>query len=418
MPLPPPLMWVVIGAALGCVCVCACAMLLYVEQRHGDSTPQCNWRPRPTTNASPSPSRRVYKFAAFLSHYKAECAATARILHRELQQMLGCDVFLECARHKAAAQTRAHTHVATCAQPVACIYSPCDMLRARMGHVRAGRRGKRRCCARGLCSSSDLTDLRKLFSRGLEQSEVLVLLCSPNVLTRPWCLLELWEAHRHAIPVVPVRIAAVPGQPSFDDVAMLALLTKLEVALDQHTPGAFALVQEHIQAQGATVDDLKRVLLQATGLAQKQEECTDASDGVASNEKSQLRQLTWDPSAPDLLMTAATQRLVDRMATVTNRKLRWRSQQASSALLSSGLSRLRLGRSSANVTRERSIGFVRGRGSHQYFISYYRAEAGGPCAAAAQPRSAHTRHVHVMAPSSNLATSHAPLSFARCKRTM
>ena len=34
--------------------------------------------------------------------------------------------------------------------------------------------------------SSNLADLRELFSRGVHRSEVLLLLLSENVLTRPW----------------------------------------------------------------------------------------------------------------------------------------------------------------------------------------------------------------------------------------
>ena len=63
-------------------------------------------------------------------HYKVECAATARILQLQLQQMLRCDVFLD---------------------------------------------------------SSHLADLDQLFSKGVLESEVVVLLLTPKYLTRPWC---------------------------------------------------------------------------------------------------------------------------------------------------------------------------------------------------------------------------------------
>ena len=41
--------------------------------------------------------------------------------------------------------------------------------------------------------SSNLADLRELFTSGLHQSEVLVLLLSEGLLTRPWCLLGIHD---------------------------------------------------------------------------------------------------------------------------------------------------------------------------------------------------------------------------------
>ena len=54
--------------------------------------------------------------------------------------------------------------------------------------------------------SSTLVDLRELFNNGLLLSDVLVLLASANVLTRPWCMLELLIAKRTGIPVVIVKM--------------------------------------------------------------------------------------------------------------------------------------------------------------------------------------------------------------------
>ena len=58
--------------------------------------------------------------------------------------------------------------------------------------------------------SSLLTDLRTLFADGVHQSDCMVLLVSKGVLTRPWCLLELLEAKRRGVPVLPVHIAGNP----------------------------------------------------------------------------------------------------------------------------------------------------------------------------------------------------------------
>ena len=40
----------------------------------------------------------------------------------------------------------------------------------------------------------------------VKQSDTLVLLLTENVLTRPWCLVELYTALKHAVPVVTVEI--------------------------------------------------------------------------------------------------------------------------------------------------------------------------------------------------------------------
>ena len=178
--------------------------------------------------------------------------------------------------------------------------------------------------------SANLADLRQLFSRGLHKSEVLVLLCTPSVLTRPWCLLELWEAHVHGIPILPLIIIPVAGQPGFDRVAAHAMVSSLETELDKHTPGAFAIVKSHLSTQGGTVADLKTMLLQLISESREQarcaqelresiksvrlsEACADASVGVGSSNGVGVSgaALSWDPCAFDGMMIAATQVLVE-----------------------------------------------------------------------------------------------------------
>ena len=44
--------------------------------------------------------------------------------------------------------------------------------------------------------STDLVDLRTLFTEGVLRSDVIVLLATEFVLTRPWCILELWHTHQ------------------------------------------------------------------------------------------------------------------------------------------------------------------------------------------------------------------------------
>ena len=88
-------------------------------------------------------------FACFLSHFKKEAGAEARFIKDLLEPMLGEKVFLDTA---------------------------------------------------------NLTDLRTLFDNGVRRSDVLVLLATRNVLTRPYCLMELWEASRAGIPIIVVSV--------------------------------------------------------------------------------------------------------------------------------------------------------------------------------------------------------------------
>ena len=280
------------------------------------------------------------RYACFLSHYKHDCAATARILHDQIAQMLKTPVFLD---------------------------------------------------------SAELTDLRQLFSTGLHQSDVLVLLCTPGVLTRPWCLLELWEAHRNGIPVLPLHIAPVPGAKGFDQDAMRALLTDLDTKLDDVTEGAWGIVWDHVDstAPGTTPDEIKDALLEVTGLGQDTVAGgeSEASRGRRSSslEESLRRQtmtagpLRWDPGAPDRLMVAATQQLIERMAQLTDRSIKWREKSTPHAVKPAGAAEKsrfvprKLIKTAGEVSMAKTVG-AKGKGKGQkalFFIACDVEHQGG-----------------------------------------
>lgn len=121
--------------------------------------------------------------ACFLSHYKVEAGSDARYFNDLLHRMLQCRVFLD---------------------------------------------------------SAELDDLRKLFTEGLHQSDVVVLLCTKGLLTRPWCLLELYEARRYGIPVIPV----VMSGRGFSMKEASHFLRNLETELERENPGAIGVIQE------------------------------------------------------------------------------------------------------------------------------------------------------------------------------
>lgn len=54
------------------------------------------------------------------------------------------------------------------------------------------------CISWLLSQSSNLVDLRMLFEKGLHRSEVLVVLLTPDILTRPWCRLLSVDLEAHS----------------------------------------------------------------------------------------------------------------------------------------------------------------------------------------------------------------------------
>ena len=130
------------------------------------------------------------RFACFLSHYKIQCASEARLLQAELEASLGRRCFLD---------------------------------------------------------SDDLKDLRQLADH-VRSSDVLVLIQSSEVLSRPWCLLELLTAIDAGVPIVGVAITAGPA--AYDFRAAAALMGELDVP-GRLDASAAQLLDEH----GHTLED-------------------------------------------------------------------------------------------------------------------------------------------------------------------
>uniref|UniRef100_A0A7S4F2G1 TIR domain-containing protein n=2 Tax=Chrysotila carterae TaxID=13221 RepID=A0A7S4F2G1_CHRCT len=135
--------WVIAVAASATACVAAAVALLFCLRRRSVSAQQVAKRRQCVL----TPQRH---FIAFLSHYKAEAGCEARYIKTMMEQVSGGRFFLD---------------------------------------------------------SSDLVDLRMLIEDGLQQSDCLVLLLTKGVLTRPWCLLEIWEAVKRDIPIVPIVVS-------------------------------------------------------------------------------------------------------------------------------------------------------------------------------------------------------------------
>ena len=88
-------------------------------------------------------------------------------------------------------------------------------------------------------------------------SEVFVLLLTENVLTRPWCLLELHEAARRNKPIVMLSLKG--KRFDFDDA--FELLSDLEGNLPSLNPHALDELRSHLE--GATLSELAQSVKQA-----------------------------------------------------------------------------------------------------------------------------------------------------------
>ena len=176
----------ILGAGVGV------GILVYVLTRRSSGGP----KGRPTLGRSatsmlarrpsqPSAGGEARQYRAFVSHMKAEAAMEARFVQSEIETISG------------------------------------------------------RCC---FLDSDDLKDLSQL-TKHVRDSEVLVLVQTKSVLTRPWVLIELVTAVRAGIPIVGVSLDGRKDAEYSHDAAR-DLLLNLDERLDQMTPGAAAALRE------------------------------------------------------------------------------------------------------------------------------------------------------------------------------
>ena len=88
--------------------------------------------------------------------------------------------------------------------------------------------------------SDDLMDLRQLQLQ-VTQSDVLVLFQTRNLLTRPWCLVEIFTALKNEVPIVAVCVA---GAFPYDFADAQKFLDNFEVELEARNPGAGEVVRQ------------------------------------------------------------------------------------------------------------------------------------------------------------------------------
>ena len=122
-------------------------------------------------------------YACFLSHYKMEAASDARLLHDMLAKMLRYPVFLD---------------------------------------------------------SANLTDLRQLITNGVADSDVMLVLGTKGVFTRPWCLLEIMHSARLKAPTIIVEIK----NSGFDAKESQRYIDNLEETMGTEAPSSLELLHE------------------------------------------------------------------------------------------------------------------------------------------------------------------------------
>lgn len=113
---------------------------------------QSSWVPPSPRGVPQSPLPK--RFSAFLSHFKVECGTEARLLQQGLETAL---------------------------------------------------EQRQAPCIDAFIDSDNLRNLRNLLDH-VRESECLILLQSQGVLTRPWCLLELYTAATCGVPILCLNI--------------------------------------------------------------------------------------------------------------------------------------------------------------------------------------------------------------------
>ena len=187
---------------------------------------------------------------------------------------------------------------------------------------------------------------------GVHKSDAVVVLATKGVLTRPWCLLEMWEAAVNQVPVVLFPVARGGWTP--DDAR--ALLSDLMGQMQARNPTCMAEVMAHVGRQGVTnVREVENVLLAHIGLVSSLERpgrhasmdldrrlCAHLKRDVAdlaswlpkhsSKVEQRLSFTSWQSWGSDNQIIASVQTLVGECALALGRaKPEWTDTWASSA---------------------------------------------------------------------------------------
>ncbi|KAL3912190.1 MAG: hypothetical protein SGPRY_008420, partial [Prymnesium sp.] len=152
--------------------------------------------------------------------------------------------------------------------------------------------------------SSVLSDLRNLITEGVHKSDSLVLLVTRGVFSRPWCLLELLEVARKGIPVVMVQMANC----WLDLDEARGLVDNLEAYLHKTNPAGLQFLQQKL---GPDLTELKEAVHHALGA-------------------NKSHPIVFSNHAGDKHLLASMKDVVEQMASVTRRPVRWEGNHSPS----------------------------------------------------------------------------------------
>lgn len=113
----------------------------------------------------------------------------------------------------------------------------------------------------GFLDSSDLVDISALLEH-VRRSECVILLQTANVMTRPWCLAEVYLARRLRIPVVPVIVSG----GGYDHGVAADFMRDLPRRLEEANPGALANVRRIVEAQRLPMEVFAKEMSAISGL--------------------------------------------------------------------------------------------------------------------------------------------------------
>ena len=149
--------------------------------------------------------------------------------------------------------------------------------------------------------SSNLTDLRQLITNGVADSDVMLMLGTKGLFSRPWCLLEVVHSARLKVPTIIVEIK----NSGFDAEESQRYIDHLEETMGTDDPSSLELLHEHL---GQDLTELKAA-------------CTAVLTTSTENDK----RLSWNPNASDAELIACLKDITDAMAAAMGNTLEWKS---------------------------------------------------------------------------------------------
>jgi len=111
---------------------------------------------------------------------------------------------------------------------------------------------------RAFLDSDDLSDLNTLCEQ-VRESDVLVLIQTRRVLSRPWCVIELLTAIDEGVPIVCVVPVGLAKAISYDFTEAQQLLDNFEEEIDRQNPGAMEEIRENYNGHSPLGEVLARM---------------------------------------------------------------------------------------------------------------------------------------------------------------